>query len=142
MVNPENTFYSVKRFTGRKYDEITQEASQVSYKVISDQNKNVKLDCPALKKQFAPEEISSKVLRKLADDASKYLGEPVTQAVITVPAYFNDELSNATQTSINLPFITSNKEVPKHIDLTITGQILRSFVLNYSIVVGCPLSKL
>jgi len=97
VMNPENTFYSVKRFTGRKYDEITQEASQVSYKVVSDQNKNVKLDCPALKKQFAPEEISAQVLRKLADDASKYLGEHVTQAVITVPAYFNDAQRQATK---------------------------------------------
>ena len=97
VMNPENTFYSVKRFTGRKYNEITQEASQVSYKVVSDSNQNVKLNCPALKKQFAPEELSAQILRKLADDASKYLGEPVTQAVITVPAYFNDSQRQATK---------------------------------------------
>ena len=97
VMNPENTFYSVKRFTGRKYNEITQEASQVSYKVVSDRSQNVKLDCPALKKQFAPEELSAQILRKLADDASKYLGEPVTQAVITVPAYFNDSQRQATK---------------------------------------------
>jgi molecular chaperone DnaK len=97
VTNPENTFYSVKRFIGRKYDEITHEATQVSYKIIRDNTGNVKIDCPALKKQFAPEEISVQVLRKLVDDASKYLGEKVTQAVITVPAYFNDSQRQATK---------------------------------------------
>jgi len=97
VINPDNTFYSVKRFIGRKYDEVTGEAKQVPYKVLRDSNGNVKLDCPVLGKQFAPEEISAQVLRKLADDASKYLGEPVTQAVITVPAYFNDSQRQATK---------------------------------------------
>ncbi|MBR8839151.1 MAG: molecular chaperone DnaK [Stigonema ocellatum SAG 48.90 = DSM 106950] len=97
VVNPENTFYSVKRFIGRKYNEVTQEVRAVSYKVVGDSNGNVKLDCPALKKQFAPEEVSSQVLRKLVDDASKYLGEKVTEAVITVPAYFNDSQRQATK---------------------------------------------
>ena len=97
VMNPDNTFYSVKRFIGRKYDEITGEAKQVSYKVLRDSSGNVKLDCPILKKQFAPEEISAQVLRKLVDDASKYLGEPVKQAVITVPAYFNDSQRQATK---------------------------------------------
>ncbi|GAB4207328.1 MAG: molecular chaperone DnaK [Coleofasciculaceae cyanobacterium] len=96
VMNPENTFYSVKRFIGRKYDEITSEATQVSYKVVRD-GSNVKIDCPAAEKKFAPEEISAQVLRKLADDASKYLGEKVTQAVITVPAYFNDSQRQATK---------------------------------------------
>ncbi|WP_448381142.1 molecular chaperone DnaK [Gloeomargarita sp.] len=97
VINPDNTFYSVKRFIGRKYDEVTGEAKQVPYKVLRDSNGNVKLECPVLGKQFAPEEISAQVLRKLADDASKYLGEPVTQAVITVPAYFNDSQRQATK---------------------------------------------
>ncbi len=97
VMNPENTFYSVKRFIGRKYDEITHEAGQVSYKILRDDSGNVKIDCPTLKKQFAPEEISVQVLRKLVDDASKYLGEKVTQAVITVPAYFNDSQRQATK---------------------------------------------
>ncbi|MFB2876946.1 molecular chaperone DnaK [Floridanema aerugineum] len=97
VMNPENTFYSVKRFIGRKFDEITHEATEVSYKVLRDSNANVKLDCPAQGKQFAPEEISAQVLRKLVDDASKYLGETVTQAVITVPAYFNDSQRQATK---------------------------------------------
>jgi len=97
VMNPENTFYSVKRFIGRRYDEVTHEATEVSYKVVRDSNGNVKLDCPGAGKQFAPEEISAQVLRKLVEDASKYLGETVTQAVITVPAYFNDSQRQATK---------------------------------------------
>lgn len=96
VMNPENTFYSVKRFIGRRYDEVGNESTEVSYKVISS-NGNVKLDCPTAGKHFAPEEISAKVLRKLVEDASKYLGETVTQAVITVPAYFNDSQRQATK---------------------------------------------
>jgi molecular chaperone DnaK len=96
VINPENTFYSVKRFIGRKTSEVTEELRQVSYKVIQTEE-IIKLDCPALSKQFAAEEISAQVLRKLADDASKYLGETVKQAVITVPAYFNDSQRQATK---------------------------------------------
>jgi len=96
VMNPDNTFYSVKRFIGRRFDEVTHEATEVSYKVLN-VNGNVKIDCPAQSKQFAPEEISAQVLRKLVDDASKYLGETVTQAVITVPAYFNDSQRQATK---------------------------------------------
>ncbi|MBW4497001.1 MAG: molecular chaperone DnaK [Oscillatoria princeps RMCB-10] len=97
VMNPENTFYSVKRFIGRKYSEVTHEATEVSYKVLRDSTGNVKLDCTTAKAQFAPEEISAQVLRKLVDDASKYLGEKITQAVITVPAYFNDSQRQATK---------------------------------------------
>ena len=96
VINPENTFYSVKRFIGRKTSEVTEELRQVSYKVIQTEE-IIKLDCPALSKQFAAEEISAQVLRKLANDASKYLGETVKQAVITVPAYFNDSQRQATK---------------------------------------------
>nr|YP_009550236.1 DnaK [Tisochrysis lutea]AUM82538.1 DnaK [Tisochrysis lutea] len=96
VINPENTFYSVKRFIGRKTNEVTEELRQVPYKVIQTED-IIKLDCPALNKQFAAEEISAQVLRKLADDAAKYLGEAVTQAVITVPAYFNDSQRQATK---------------------------------------------
>nr|YP_009873629.1 heat shock protein 70 [Isochrysis galbana]QKW88512.1 heat shock protein 70 [Isochrysis galbana] len=96
VINPENTFYSVKRFIGRKTNEVTEELRQVPYKVIQTED-IIKLDCPALSKQFAAEEISAQVLRKLADDAAKYLGEAVTQAVITVPAYFNDSQRQATK---------------------------------------------
>merc|ERR1712099_186934 len=91
-----NTFYSVKRFIGRKTSEVTEELRQVPYKVIQTED-IIKLDCPALGKQFASEEISSQVLRKLTEDATKYLGENVTQAVITVPAYFNDSQRQATK---------------------------------------------
>ena len=96
VVNPENTFYSIKRFIGRKTNEVTEELRQVSYKVIQTED-IIKLDCPALNKKFAAEEISAQVLRKLAEDATKYLGETVNQAVITVPAYFNDSQRQATK---------------------------------------------
>ena len=96
VMNPENTFYSVKRFIGRRFDEVSNELTEVSYKVLN-VNGNVKIDSPAQGKQFAPEEISAQVLRKLIEDASKYLGDTVTQAVITVPAYFNDSQRQATK---------------------------------------------
>ena len=96
VMNPENTFYSVKRFIGRRPDEVTNELTEVAYKVLTSGNA-VKLESSNVDKQFAPEEISSQVLRKLIDDASKYLGEQVTQAVITVPAYFNDSQRQATK---------------------------------------------
>ncbi|XP_078440647.1 stromal 70 kDa heat shock-related protein, chloroplastic-like [Wolffia australiana] len=97
VVNPENTFFSVKRFIGRKMAEVADESKQVSYKVIRDDNGNVKLDCPIIGKQFAAEEISAQVLRKLVDDASKFLNDKVTKAVVTVPAYFNDSQRTATK---------------------------------------------
>jgi molecular chaperone DnaK len=96
VMNPENTFYSVKRFIGRRFDEVTNETTEVPYKVVSSGGA-VRLDSPNVGKQFAPEEISAQVLRKLKDDASKYLGQEVTQAVITVPAYFNDSQRQATK---------------------------------------------
>nr|YP_010865239.1 heat shock protein 70 chaperone [Campylaephora boydenii]WGT74044.1 heat shock protein 70 chaperone [Campylaephora boydenii] len=97
VMNPENTFYSVKRFIGRKQDEVDEQLKQLSYNVKSDINSNIKLSCPALNKDFAPEEISAQVLRKLIEDAGTYLGQNVTQAVITVPAYFNDSQRQATK---------------------------------------------
>nr|YP_009300505.1 heat shock protein 70 [Campylaephora sungminbooi]AKU47424.1 heat shock protein 70 [Campylaephora sungminbooi]ALN11871.1 heat shock protein 70 [Campylaephora sungminbooi] len=97
VMNPENTFYSVKRFIGRKQDEVDEQLKQLSYNVKSDINSNIKLSCPALNKDFAPEELSAQVLRKLIEDAGTYLGQNVTQAVITVPAYFNDSQRQATK---------------------------------------------
>lgn len=97
VVNPENTFFSVKRFIGRKMTEVDDEAKQVSYNVVRDSNGNVKLDCPAIGKSFAAEEISAQVLRKLVDDASKFLNDKVEKAVVTVPAYFNDSQRTATK---------------------------------------------
>ena len=96
VMNPENTFYSSKRFVGRRVDEVNEESKEVSYGVEK-AGSNVKLKCPILDKQFSPEEVSAQVLRKLSEDAGKYLGENVTQAVITVPAYFNDSQRQATK---------------------------------------------
>jgi len=96
VINPENTFFSVKRFIGSKENEISEEAKELPYKVLKDQNGNIKINCSSLNKEFSPEEISAQVLRKLIKDASTYLGQDVTQAVITVPAYFNDSQRQAT----------------------------------------------
>jgi molecular chaperone DnaK len=96
VINPENTFFSVKRFIGSKEGEIAAESKKLPYKVSKDQNDNIKIKCPALNKDFSPEEISAQVLRKLINDATNYLGQEVTQAVITVPAYFNDSQRQAT----------------------------------------------
>ena len=96
VINPENTFFSVKRFIGSKETEISAEAKQLPYKVTKDSNENIKINCSALGKEFSPEEISAQVLRKLINDAINYLSQDVTQAVITVPAYFNDSQRQAT----------------------------------------------
>ena len=96
VINPENTFFSVKRFIGSKEAEISTESKKLSYKVGKDTNGNVKITCSSLNKEFSPEEISSQVLRKLINDATTYLGQKVEQAVITVPAYFNDSQRQAT----------------------------------------------
>jgi molecular chaperone DnaK len=95
ILNPEATVYSVKRFIGRKWDEITEEAKIVSYKAVKGPNDAVRIEIRG--KQYAPEEISALILRKLAEDAGKFLGERVTEAVITVPAYFNDAQRQATK---------------------------------------------
>jgi molecular chaperone DnaK len=95
VLNPENTIYSAKRFIGRRFGEVQSEIKNVPYKVTAGPNDAVRFDIQG--KQYAPEEISAQVLRKLADDAAKYLGEKVTDAVITVPAYFNDAQRTATK---------------------------------------------
>lgn len=97
VLNPQNTFYGIKRFIGRKYGELNPESKRVPYTIRKDENGNIKVKCPRLQRDFAPEEISAMVLRKLAEEASRYLGEPVTAAVITVPAYFNDAQRQATR---------------------------------------------
>lgn len=96
VINPENTFFSVKRFIGSKESEISPESKQLPYKVGTDNNNNIKIKCSSLNKEFSPEEISAQVLRKLINDATTYLGQEVKQAVITVPAYFNDSQRQAT----------------------------------------------
>ncbi|MCW2958515.1 MAG: chaperone protein DnaK [Solirubrobacterales bacterium] len=95
ILNPEATIYSAKRFVGRKWDEVSEESKIVSYKVVKGPSDAVRFEVRG--KQYAPEEISALILRKLADDAAKFLGERVTQAVITVPAYFNDAQRQATK---------------------------------------------
>ncbi|NEO70260.1 molecular chaperone DnaK [Moorena sp. SIO3H5] len=97
VLNPQNTFYGVKRYIGRKYAELNPESKRVAYTIRRDESGNVRIKCPRLKKDFAPEEISAMILRKLADEASRYLGEEVTGTVITVPAYFNDSQRQATR---------------------------------------------
>jgi molecular chaperone DnaK len=95
VLNAENTIYSAKRFIGRRYSEVQSEIKNVPYKVVAGPGDAVRFEI--MGKQYAPEEISAQVLRKLADDATKYLGEKVTDAVITVPAYFNDAQRQATK---------------------------------------------
>ena len=97
VINPTNTFSSVKRFIGSKSNEVKVNKSDFSYEILNDSTGNIKIKCPILNKEFSPEEISAQVLRKLADDASKYVGEKITKAVITVPAYFNDSQRQATK---------------------------------------------
>ncbi|MFD2415974.1 molecular chaperone DnaK [Amycolatopsis pigmentata] len=95
ILNPQGTIYSAKRFIGRRFDEIGDEAKAVAFDVVADEGGNARFDVRG--KLYAPEEISAQVLRKLADDAAKQLGERVTEAVITVPAYFNDAQRTATK---------------------------------------------
>ena len=97
VVNPENTFYSVKRFIGCKFDEIQSETGRISYKVVKDDAGKIKIHSPILNKDFSPEEISASILKKLINDASKFLKENINQAIVTVPAYFNDSQRLATK---------------------------------------------
>ncbi|PSR34668.1 MAG: molecular chaperone DnaK [Sulfobacillus benefaciens] len=97
VMNPENTVFSIKRFIGRRFDEVASERSRVPYKVTGGSNNQVLVELPNAGKSMTPEEISAMVLGKLKADAEKYLGESVTQAVITVPAYFNDAQRQATK---------------------------------------------
>nr|WAM64069.1 DnaK chaperone protein [Ishige okamurae] len=97
VINPENTFSSIKRFIGSNYSDIKSESKQVPYKIIGDSKDNIKVVCSTLDKQFSPEEISSQILRKLIEDTSLYLGTTIKYAVITVPAYFNDSQRQATK---------------------------------------------
>ncbi len=95
VLNPENTIYSAKRFIGRRYPEVQSEIKNVPYKIVAGPNDAVRF--LIMGKEYPPEEISALILRRLAEDAAKYLGEKVTDAVITVPAYFNDAQRQATK---------------------------------------------
>jgi len=97
VMNPENTVFSIKRFMGRRFSEVEEERRRVPYQVRQGPNEQVKVYLPAAGKELTPEEISAMILAKLKADAEKYLGEPVTKAVITVPAYFNDSQRQATK---------------------------------------------
>ncbi|PZN08137.1 MULTISPECIES: molecular chaperone DnaK [Thermaerobacter] len=95
VTNPERTIFSIKRFMGRRFSEVRDEAARVPYKVVEGPNGDARVEVDG--KLYSPEEISAMILRKLKQDAEAYLGEPVTQAVITVPAYFNDAQRQATK---------------------------------------------
>jgi molecular chaperone DnaK len=95
ILNPKGTIYSAKRFIGRRHDEVASELTAVSFDVVAGPDGAVRFEIQG--RQYAPEEISAQVLRKLVEDASKFLGEKVTEAVITVPAYFNDAQRQATK---------------------------------------------
>src|SRR5919204_1944586 len=95
ITNPDNTVFSIKRFMGRRYDEVLQEMKLVPYKVVKAQNNDARVEIRG--KVYSPPEISALVLRKLKEAAEAYLGEKVTKAVITVPAYFNDSQRQATK---------------------------------------------
>lgn len=97
VVNPENTIYSIKRFIGKMYKDVDAEISRLPYHVTAGPNNDIRVKIPATNKEYTPQEISALILGKLKSDAEAYLGEPVTQAVITVPAYFNDSQRQATK---------------------------------------------
>lgn len=97
VINPENTVTSIKRFMGRKFDEVQQEIDMVPYSIVKGPSGEARVHIPITGKEYSPQEISAMILAKLKADAESYLGQPVTKAVITVPAYFNDSQRQATK---------------------------------------------
>jgi molecular chaperone DnaK len=97
VINSENTIYSIKRFMGRRYEEVETERKMVPYTVVAGPQDEARVKTPITNREYSPEEISAMILAKLKSDAEAYLGQPVTEAVITVPAYFNDSQRQATK---------------------------------------------
>jgi len=97
VINPENTVFSIKRFMGRRYDEVETERKMVPYQVVAGPMNDARVHIPVNNRDYSPQEISAMILGKLKADAEAFLGEKVTQAVITVPAYFNDSQRQATK---------------------------------------------
>lgn len=97
VLNPQNTFYGVKRLMGCRYSDLTAASKRVPYTMRRDETDNIRIKCPRVNKDFAPEELSGMILKKLVEEATRYLGEEITGAVITVPAYFNDSQRQATR---------------------------------------------
>ncbi len=97
VINPENTVFSIKRFMGRRFDEVQTERKMVPYEVVEGPSGDARVRIPVMNREYTPQEISAMILAKLKSDAEAYLGEPVNQAVITVPAYFNDSQRQATK---------------------------------------------
>lgn len=97
VINPENTITSIKRFMGRRFDEVKKEKEMVPYEIVKGPSGDVRVKIPVTGREYSPQEISAMILAKLKSDAESYLGQPVNQAVITVPAYFNDSQRQATK---------------------------------------------
>ncbi|MBL6801743.1 MAG: molecular chaperone DnaK [Cyanobacteria bacterium] len=97
VLSPRNTFSNLKRFVGRDWDELEDSSLAVPYTVRANERGQVRVPCPVTEREYAPEELVASIIRKLVDDASTYLGEPVEAAVVTVPAYFNDAQRQATR---------------------------------------------
>ena len=109
ITNPQNTIMSIKRFMGRRYDEVTSELNQCSYKVVKGDNNTVRVDIDG--RQYSPQELSAMILQKMKKTAEDYLGHEVTEAVVTVPAYFNDAQRQATKEAGEIAGLTIKRIV-------------------------------